>query len=438
MIAPTRRATALLLWGLPAAVLPAVVAPGLWVVWLAVVVASLALVWMDGLLALPPRRLETRVSSPELLYIGSEDPLRLDLDARGWEGGARITALAEVTGDVARPPAVVAALDGQGQAQAHIALKPLRRGRVTIDAVWLRWTGPFGLLWRTVRVPVARSIAVGPNVRSVRGAALRFVQNPHFMSGLKVQRYVGDGSEFESLREYLPGLDHRAIDWKASARHVRLLVREFRAERNHQIYLCFDTGRLMSDPLDGVPRLDHAINAGLLLGYLALKTGDRVGLFAFDERPRLYQAAQPGMAAFHRLQVHCSELDYGTAETNFTLGLTDLLGRLRRRSLVVVFTDFVDTVTADLMLDNVQRLARRHLVVFVSFRDLALDALVDADPRRLQDLSAAVVAADLRREREVVYRRLSRMGVHQVEAPTPSVPAQLINRYLEIKRRELV
>jgi uncharacterized protein (DUF58 family) len=115
-----------------------------------------------------------------------------------------------------------------------------------------------------------------PDVGSVRRAALRHFSSPQAFLGSKTERYVGDGSEFESLRQYVPGLDTRSIDWKASARHRKLVCRRFRAERNHQLVLAIDSGHLMTVPIEGTTRLDHAIHAALLLSYVALRSGDRV------------------------------------------------------------------------------------------------------------------------------------------------------------------
>jgi uncharacterized protein (DUF58 family) len=194
----------------------------------------------------------------------------------------------------------------------------------------------------------------------------------------------------------------------------------------------------MAEPLQGLPRLDHAISSALLLAWVALKAGDRVGLFGFDRSARAWAEPQGGASAFARLQATSARLAYSTEETNFTLGLTELSARLRRRSLVVVFTDFTDTVTAELMLENLQRLARRQLVVFVALRDAELDAAALAPPRRLSGLYRAAGAADLVRERERVLARLRRMGVSCVDAAPGQVSARLVSRYLEVKRRELI
>ncbi len=109
--------------------------------------------------------------------------------------------------------------------------------------------------------------------------------------GIKTQLQKGEGAEFEALREYAPGFDSRFIDWKHSARHRKLLCKEFRTERNHQVIMAFDTGYLMLEPVDGVTRLDHAINAGLVLAWISLHGGDLVGTYGFDAAVRHYLGA---------------------------------------------------------------------------------------------------------------------------------------------------
>ena len=297
---------------------------------------------------------------------------------------------------------------------------------------------PFGLLERRVVHKVERTIAVVPNVRAVRSAALRYFSAREFIQGLKQEVYVGDGSEFESLREYTPGLDHRAINWKASARHRKLLCTEFRAERNHQIVLALDSGQLMSEPMAGVPKIDHALNAGLMLAYFGLRSGDRVGMYAFDEKVRSYIEPLGGLGSFEQIRRRTAEIDYYHHETNFTLGLAELSIRLRRRSLIILLTDFVDTTTAELMVENLHRLARKHLVVFVTLRDPDLAARATAAPHSLTSLHEAVVANDLVRERGVVIQRLRNIGVQCIDVAPNQVSFALLNRYLDIKRREMI
>jgi len=421
------------------ALLSALVSTRLWTLWLAYLGLVVLLIGIDAIFGLPRRRLTLVAQAPQTLFIGdhAHEPLALDLSAR-HRLGAEVEVAVELHDDFAPQPAQRVRVRADRPGRATVALAPRRRGSPQVNAAWLRWSGPLGLWRRHKRVAIGEKVAVVPNTRAVRAAAIRFFSSREFLAGLKVERYLGDGSEFESLREYVPGMDHRAIDWKSSARHRKLLVQNFRAERNHQIVLAVDTGHLMSEPLEGVPKLDHAINSALLLSYFGLRTGDRVGLYGFDEKVRSWTDPQGGVGSFPRLQAASAELDYTRSETNFTLGLAELSLRLKRRSLVVLLTDFVDVVTAELMIENLDRLARRHLIVFVTLRDPGLARLSAAAPRSSLDLYRAVVAADLVRERELVLRRLRRMGIATIDAAPDEISLQLLNRYLDIKRREMI
>lgn len=430
---PTLRATLLMLLGLPAALATVTIHADLWVLWAACLGGALALLAVESLIILPGRSVGVALWLPETLYIGEDGVATVTLTL---PEGRRIAAEIKLEAGPLLAPSGGVIEAGAGRLE--LTLSPQRRGMAHVHALWLRWRSPLGMMERVARVPVDVQVPITPNVKAVKAAAIRLFQSSEFLTGLKHQRYIGDGSEFEALREYRPGLDHRAMDWKASARHRKLLCRQFRAERNHQIYLAFDTGHLMGEAIDGMPKLDHAINAGLLLAYYSLKSGDRIGLFGFDEQVRLMAEPEGGIGAIHNIQRRIATLDYSPNETNFTLGLTHLLSKLRRRSLVVVLTDFVDTTTADLMVDNLHRLARRHLVIFVSLRDPTLNQLTEAAPSGLSALHQITVCEDLIRDREAVIKRLSRRGVFCIDAPPSGLTVDLLNRYLEIKRRELL
>jgi len=271
----------------------------------------------------------------------------------------------------------------------------------------------------------------------VHGTALQFfVQETIY--GIKAQHQRGEGAEFEALREYMPGLDSRFIDWKHSARHRKLLCKEFRIERNHQVIMAFDTGHLMLEPVEGLTRLDHAINAALVLAWISLQGGDLVGTYGFDAVVRQYLGPLRGVSSFPRIQRATAELDYRYQETNFTLGLAELNARLKRRALVILFTDFVDTITAELLVESMQRMANRHLVVFVTQRGSVLQRAVDAAPRHFADVAKAVIAQDFLRDRSIVFERLQRLGIHCLDVPSGGLSVALINRYLLIKQRGLI
>jgi uncharacterized protein (DUF58 family) len=257
-------------------------------------------------------------------------------------------------------------------------------------------------------------------------------------TGLIARRIRGEGTQFEALSEYEPGMDRRRIDWKASARHTRLYARENESERNNQIVFAFDCGQAMCEPVDGLPRIDRAVSAALTCAYVALKGGDRCALFGFARRPQLMTPFIADARAFHRLQSAAAGLDYEPVEPNFTLALATLTAQLKRRSMVVVFSDFTDPTAAELMVESLGRLANKHLVLFVTMADAEIEAQVAAPPADIATLARAVTADSLSQQRKLVLQRLRRMGIDVIEAPWEKIGPQLIDRYFLIKNSEAI
>ncbi|MBY3043650.1 DUF58 domain-containing protein [Rhizobium leguminosarum] len=326
---------------------------------------------------------------------------------------------------------------GEGEVKASLDLHLTRRGRYAVNELWLKWPSRLKLLEMIAKMPVGKEIAVQPDISPVLSGAIKTQILP-LEAGQKDLRLRGEGSEFHQLREFASGMDPRSIDWKRSARMRSIVVREMRAERNHQIILCVDSGRLMAEQLAGFTKLDRAINAALAMCWGAGLAGDLVGFYSFDSRPRLFVPALPGRAAFPRLQTVCAGLRYETQETNHTLGLTHLSGRLKRRSLVVIFSDFVDTITAELMIENIQVLARHHFVVYVALRDPMLAKLVEPEETTLDAVARSVAARQILQERRAVMEKLARLGVLCLDSTPEALTSDLIARYIEIKSREMI
>lgn len=422
----------------PLALVVAATAPGAWVVAPAAALALLLVMLVDGWLA--GSLVELTVIPPDDAEVGQPAPVKVlaqidrDSDGRAPEVAIGFDPRLGM-GGMAR-----LLLSGTGEASRFVGqvdIVPQRRGTGRIDGVWLRWHGPLGLGLRQVKRPLDHAVRVWPDLTPTRSPMLQaFFRDAQF--GLIARRIRGEGTQFEALSEYEAGMDRRRIDWKASARHTALYARENEAERDNQIVFAFDCGQAMCEPVAGLPRIDRAVSAALTASYVALKGGDRVAFFGFADKPSVLTPFVTDTRSFHRLQTAAAELDYIAREPNFTLALATLTARLHRRSLIVLFSDFTDPTSAELMVESVERLVRRHLVIFVTMRDEELEGITAADPTSLEHVSAAVVAASLAQQRAIVLQRLRRLGVDVIEAPHDAIGYRLIDRYLEAKRLEAI
>lgn len=432
---PTLRGGLLIAAGAPAAVLLAAFAPGAWVLGPAWSAAVFLLCALDGLVAGRARAIRLVVpASSELgqpVMIGVEANLAGQVPVRRAEASIAVEGrlVPSGRGDCA----LVASRDSAGLF-GQIALQPVRRGALVIERLWLRWRGPLGLGWRQAGQASGESVAILPDIAAVRAPALQvFLKEAIY--GILARQMRGEGSEFEALVEYQPGFDRRAIDWKSSARHSKLLAREYDTERNNQIVFALDCGSDMCEPVAGLPRIDRAVSAALLTSYVGLKAGDQVRLFSFAARPERATPFVSGSRNFFRLQAEAAQIDYRFEETNYTLALSTLAAQLQRRSLIVVFTDFTDPTSAELMLESVGRLIDRHLLLFVAMEDEELMALVDQSPDSSEQVAQSVAAASLLAQRRLVITRLRHLGIQVIEGRHEEIGTRLMNAYLKIKRR---
>lgn len=433
MIYPTRLAVLLAALVAPIALVIAILAPAYWTAGLALLALIVAAGAMDALLGPGLRAAQVSCEGPRAVSVGQSFPVTTFV--RFPRGGPRNVEVAlGVTGPIHALFGYRARAEPTPEgAAAAVVLEARRRGAGRLECVWVRWPGPLGLIWKQRQLPLGQVVAVMPDIRPVREGVQML--NRDALHGLTAQLQVGEGAELESLADYRPGMDRRAIDWKQSARHTRLIAKEYRTERNNHIVMAVDCGRAMSEPIDGVPRVDRCVSAALLTAFVALKEGDRVGMFAFDSRPRARSQPIAGQRAFGLLQRIAADIEYSDNETNYTLAMATLSGDLARRSLIIVFTEFADPTGAELMLGSLGPLLRRHLVLFVVLRDEELEQFTEAEPGEPDDVSRAVTAASLLRERRLVLTRLRHLGVQVIEAAANQAGPALLNAYLDLKRR---
>lgn len=317
-----------------------------------------------------------------------------------------------------------------------LAVRGQERGASNFTELRLDCRTALGLAQRLVRLPIDQEVVVGVSTKGAKQAALT-LQKRGTMFGARAQLAKGQGSEFEAMREFQNGMDPRLIDWKQIAKRGGLIAKEMRLEQNHQVYLVFDTGYLMSTQVDGLSKLDHAINAGLAIGWVASQQGDQVGCFSYDARPRTFAPAKRGKSGYAALKYELGALQPAAVETNPTYGITRLRQRLNRRALVLVFTDFVDTTTSELMVEHLGLMARDHLVAFIAVKNPEVEQAIWQDPSGLNDFSQSIMAADIQTNRQIVLAKLRAAGLFCLDVDPAQLTTDLLNTYLSIRERQL-
>lgn len=427
----TRRGAALLLLSLvplgAAVALPALLLPGA----VLPILAALA-VLADARRAPGRDRLAVIREHDELLSVGRANPVTLRIAVRGAARPLPATIRDE---HPLRIPASAAAQRLAIPGVLRYSLTPAVRGEERFGATVIRCPGPWRLGFRQAAVGGGETVRVDADLAGVRIYEALARRGQLAELGVRTQRRPGEGTEFERVREAVPDDPERFINWKATARSGRLMATELIPERAQPVVVCLDHGRLMGVGAGELTKLDHAINAGLLLVHVAISSGDRVGLFAFSDRVSTTLIPRPGRLQLRRFLDAVRPLRAGEVEADYDEALAELSRWQRRRALIVIFTDVLDPDQGQALVRQCVRLRRHHLPLVVTVRDPALVDTAQARPVDLRSAAARLVAGSLAADREETLRLLRRSGVETLDADARTLSPRLVNRYLELKRR---
>jgi uncharacterized protein (DUF58 family) len=310
------------------------------------------------------------------------------------------------------------------------------RGEYALGAVVLRIDGPLGLVARTVRVPMDDRVTIIPSIAHLHRYQLLALQVRLRELGARHLRRRGEGTNFSGLRDYVPGDDPRHIDWKATARRLRPITREFSIEQGQTVMLVVDAGRLMTQLAGALPRFEYALSSALILANVAVQSGDSVGLLLFDDQIRAYVPPGRGPAAIRAVRDALIPAQATVTEPDYAAAFRTLATRHRRRSLLVIFTDVIDDRSSRALIAHTARGARTHLPLVVALRNEAVvEAAVPAARTSTDGLYESVAAEELLSARDEALERMRRAGVSVVDVQPQAMTAAVVNRYLELKGR---
>jgi uncharacterized protein (DUF58 family) len=388
-------------------------------VWIALL-AALALFAAGAVDALAVRRKPSLVrTTPDLLARGVPASLRL-APAEPIPGAVRVRQ--PLPPDLTLEPS-------EAEGGLNSTLVARRRGRHVLPAAAVRLSGPLGLGRWYHRVLEDAELLVYPDLPTAYRLALAVRKSRFRETGERSRGPLGLGTEFESVRDYLPDDDIRQVNWAATARLGRPMSNQYRIEQDRDVILLVDAGRLMSAPLGDRTRLDAAVDAAVAVATVADEIGDRSGALAFDRevRRRVPPRRRGGRVVVRSL----FDLEPTTADSDYELAFRSVGGS--KRAYVLVLTDLLEETAARPLVDAVPVLRRHHAVAVASSTDTDLEAMLTKEPASAPDAYTAAVALEVLGERAAVAAQLRRTGADVIEAPPERLAAACVRAYLRAK-----
>ncbi|MDB5070830.1 MAG: hypothetical protein JWM87_1941 [Candidatus Eremiobacteraeota bacterium] len=432
-IAP-RGITALLVLAVVALVLARVL--GWQLALLTTVGAFAVLVTYDAVLLRGVVEIERRV--PVRLALARRDVLTYEIVNR--TGSERRVAIVEAPADRLAIDLAEARATVPPRARTTVSLGvvPRERGRTALRSFHARILSRLGIVELRRNFRVALPLRVMPDLSALDRSGDLVARTKLIDSGLRRLRRRGAGGEFASLREYTTDDPFRTIDWKASARRGKPMVAQYEVERAQQILVAIDAGRLMTPRLGDRRKLDYAVSAALAIAAIARLAADRTGVVAFAAD--VLARVMPASGTQHSAQLTdvLSDLEPRFEEADYERAFLDIQRSLRRRSLVVLFTDLFDPVASSAVLGAAKLLTARHLVLVVLMNDAAIAGALRAAPRTASDAYRAAVAATLADERARAVAALRDRGILVVDVPAAELTVALLDAYVDVKTRGLL
>ncbi len=401
--------------------------------------AGLVIIAARDLALLPGRSgYVVRRTVPEPFSLGEPEEVKVVIQNRA--AASLMAKVADHAPAALRPTPreLSAEFDRQGVLTVSYRTYSPRRGAYKFGPVDLQVCRPDGWWRRQMRLPDSQEVAVFPNVLAIKRVQLSLRRGLRAMAGTRRARPPGASTAFAGLREYVRGDDVRRVSWTATARRDRPVVVEVEAERGQQMIIAIDCGRLMTAPAGDLDKLDHAVNAALMLAWVAQAYGDRVGLMTFDDRVTGFIKPERGATQLRRISEALYAIRPEYVEPDFGHAMTHLALRVGRRSMVVMLTDVQDPEASRELVAHALRLAARHLVLVVAMSDPAVLSARD-DPitstNRAYEWAAAEEFVSSRRESFEILRRGGVLGLDVVAG---RLSPTLVERYLELKERALL
>ena len=372
-----------------------------------------------------------------VLSAGIANRVEVRLSAAPGARGRFVGELRDTPGPGPEVHGVRAAFDFEKETTHLWQLTPKVRGDLAFGDLYLRLLGPLGLCARQVVVPAEARVKVYPDLTALHRDAMALARASEAPAN-RLLRRAAEGREFESLREYRPGDDVRTLDWKATARRGKAMVRQHQPEKNQTVLLLIDCGRAMAGLVDGRRKLDHAVDAALKVARVSLDQGDLVGVMAVGATVRAWLPPRRGSEQLRAITHALYRVEATLEETNWGAAFSLAFAQKVRRSLVLLVTDLLDLDASRALVQRTRRLVPRHLPLVASLVDEDVAAAVAQIPQTLGDAHRRPVAARLEDDVLRTVAQLRDAGARVVRTNAKNLGPGAVNAYLDVKARGLL
>ena len=391
---------------------------------------------VDYYLTVPGKLLSVHRIVAERLSIGRDNEVQIEIFSQAREPLnllLRDSFPQEIDADVQEFDFELAP---NSKATLQYFLKPVRRGAFEFNEITIRYKSKLRLFWRQVQFPALKSVRVYSDLKGLQELSVKLAHSSE-LGDLKVRKR-GQGTDFATLREYVSGDDVRSMDWKATARRDRPVLRVYEVDKEQSMLVLVDAGRMMVSDLEGLSRFDHALNAALSLVLTGLMRNDSVGLGIFADKPLLYMPPRRGKSYLPRILEACCDVRASMVEPDYLGALSYFASAHKSRALMVVITDLTDPTGSQTLLSGLASISPRHLQFCVTLRDRKVDHIADEPSAELDGIMRRAVASDLIAQRELAFSHLARRGCLILDCPPQELSTKLVDKYLEIKARALL
>ncbi len=317
-------------------------------------------------------------------------------------------------------------------------LKPVERGEYSFGFINLFLYSPLGLLIRHIKSGNEKTVAVYPSFMQMRRYQLMAIANQLEERGSRQLRKIGSSLEFEQIKEYVPGDDYRTINWQATARKNSLMINTFMDERSQQVICVIDKGRNMKMPFAGMTLLDYAINSSLILCNTVLLKGDKAGLLSYGKTIDQFVAPDKKGGHLSILTENLYRQQTLFLDSNTEALYTTIRQKIKQRSLLVLFTNFESTYGLQRQLPYLKKIASYHALLVVFFENTELVNLQKQTAATLEDVYTKTIANKFAFDKRQMIKELQNAGIMALLTVPQKLTANVINKYIEIKARQMV